>query len=94
MKTQRNEYMDKTLLNRMLREHCEERLEFTSQRMRGFVVRLGLLVTSETIPINSHQHDCLNRSWERPTTTGMSKWMRKAQKASILHKAVQTTEES
>lgn len=33
---------------------------FKSQMSRDFAVRLGLLVTSESTPVKSHQHDNLN----------------------------------
>ena len=41
-----------------------------SQKIMQFSVRLCLLVMSETAPIKSHKHHCLNRM----SPTGMSKW--------------------
>jgi hypothetical protein len=54
--------VDKTFQRLRLREHClkkRRKKDFKNQRIKGFSVRLYLLVISEVIPIEAYQHDCL-----------------------------------
>lgn len=46
-------------------------------KIRLFVMRLCLLIMSETTPVKTHAHDCPNMSWSRMATIGMPKQTRK-----------------
>ena len=64
------------LLHLRLRDQCGRRSGKTLRaREPGSLLRLCVLVSSEAVPLRSHQHNCINTSWTRTTTIALLKWM-------------------
>lgn len=50
----------------------------SAQRIKKFAVRLYLALISETTPIESYLHNCLNMGLTKMKSTGVWKWMKKS----------------
>lgn len=61
--SQTSGYIYETLLHLRIREHYGGADRKKSQEIRDFAVRLCLLLTTEALPVMSHQHDQPNMNW-------------------------------